>query len=565
MTISKPKRILVAVTALLLMASPHVPFTNSGKAFAAPDTFTLTKSANNKISVALNGTPQVQLPNGIVTTANTVFTVTENRTFTFVGIDGARKFEKSVVMDSVPNTAPLLMASPGEPVFLNFESGDTHSGVTHMRYVAYDEAKGQGATAYSTWETYKTKKAWTIPTIPANTSATWIVKAEFRDKVGNIASNVVGRFFIDNVAPTVTLEKTPTYTNLRDIEIVAGVTTQFEDPENGLLSTALTGPYKSYTLMDLTNEYTGGTIGNDRHFEYNLPYTLPATDGIYDLYFKATKRQHTRVLTSAPANKKVIYDKTPPTGTVIINDGDTVAPSNEVKLTIRTDDNLSGVDRIKIVEESDSGSVKEITINNPDPTEVVDWTLYVGDTAKVTVVVTDKAGNNRTIASQEVVFSQMAITKFELLNNRNPVVYNETNPFQVRTWDWDGDTEPMLAGSSFDFSIYYDLGMGQPVDYNITGTYDVIVKTDDGTYNKTSTGNAFVSPLSGGFKAENVPIPLDAPENAKVLVSATLNSERKTNSSVKSQAEFLPAHIGTVGNQTLEEAVNSRLEFQEIN
>ncbi|WP_442638153.1 hypothetical protein [Rossellomorea marisflavi] len=553
------------LSSVLLVTTPLINLLPVSEVHAVADSFTLTKVGNDQISIQMNGTPQVQLPNGTIITGNTTFRVTENKTYTFVGIDGAVKVQKPFTMTTVPDTAPLLMVSPKENVFINFESGDAHSGVKDMRYVAYKEADGQGSTPFTSWESFKSRKSWTVPSIPAQTSAMWVVKAEFRDVAGNISTGVVGRFFIDNEAPIVSLNNTVTYTNVRDVDIKASISSKFKNPEEGFLSTTTTGPFESYTLGDLDNLYTGSNAGEEKRFEYELPYTLPATEGRHNVYFKATKQQHNQTLTSGLASKQIIYDKTPPTGTVVIDNGEDVVPSNEVNLTIKTADNLSGVDKIKIVEESQEGTVKEKVINNPSATTKVNWNLYVGDTAKVSVVVYDRAGNQTVIESQTVTFAKLSITAFELTNNRNPSKYHAGNPFRVKTWDWRGEDEMMLAGSSIDFKIYYDLGLGQAVDYNVTGEYIVEVKTADGSYNnvdkvKFDDDDGIVN----GFSAEKVMIPEDAPKGAKVFISSNLEATRKTNSAIKSNATFAPAYVGTVGN-TLSEEVNSLIEFNEIN
>lgn len=558
------QRALLTLSAFLLISSPLVPLSPASEVQAVADTFTLTKVGNDRISVVLNGTPQVQLPNGVIVTTNTTFTVTENKTYTFVGIDGAVKVQKPIVMTTVPNTAPLLMVSPNESVFLNFESGDPHSGVKDMRYVAYDEAVGQASKSYSTWESFKAKKAWTVPTITNQTSATWVVKAEYRDVAGNIASNVIGRFFIDNEAPLISLNKTVSYTNIRDMDVIASISSKFADPESGYLSTAQNGTYESYNLADQPNLFTGTNVGQEKNFEYTLPYQLPVAEGTYNLWFKADKRQNNILLTSQPVQKTVMYDKTPPTGTVVINDGSEVIASNQVKLNINTADNLSGVEKIRIVEESASGTVKEQEILNPPANVVVDWNLYIDDEAQVSVIIYDKAGNSRIIESQVVTFAQLTITGFQMTNNRNPLVYYPGSPFQTKTWDWDGTNEKMLAGSTFDFRIYYDLGLGQPVDYNVTGTYTVEFKTGAVSHHKATIPYDPADAIVNGLSAVNVEIPVDIPKGARVFVSSDLKAVRKMNVNIVSTDQFPSAFIGVI-DSSLEEAVNSTIEFNEIN
>jgi hypothetical protein len=559
------KHMLVALSAFLLVSTPLLPFTPASEVQAVADTFTLTKVGNDKISIVLNGTPQVQLPNGAIVTTNTTFTVKENKTYTFVGIDGAVKVQKAITMTTVPNTVPLLMVSPGEKVFLNFESGDAHSGVKDMRYVGYNEASGQGSIPFTAWEAFTSKKPWVVPTIPIATSANWVVKAEFRDNAGNVVSGVIGRFFIDNVAPVNNLGKTVSYTNNRNINVIANIVTKYQNPETGYVGLSPTGTFQSYDLSNFSNLYTGANVGDERNFEYALPYILPITEGVHNVFFKSTKRQNNLLLTSETLSKPVVYDKTAPTGSVVINDGEKLLPTQEVKLTIKTADTLSGIDKIKIVEETSSGNVKEKVINNPSPTEVYDWTLTMKDSTHVEVVIYDKAGNTKTVVSQDVSFAKLSIINFELTNNRNPAVYHSGNPFQVKTWDWRGEDETMLAGSNFDFNIYYDLGLGQPVNYTVTGSYTIRVESADGSYNYTDTVVYDTNnPVVNGFAGTRIEIPVEAPPGAKVMISSDMKAVKKNNTALISEANFPPAYIGTVG-KTLNEEVNGLINFNELN
>lgn len=565
----KTKKIaLWGISTLLLVASPLFPVIPATEVHAASDTFTLTKVGTSQITVTMNGTPSVQLPDGTIVTRATTFNARENKTYTFVGIDGAKKTQKSITMTTVPDSAPLLMALAGEDAFLNFESGDAHSGVKDMRYKAYRESDGENSGTYTAWEPFKTKKAWKIPTVPDNTSSTWIVKAEYRDVAGNVASNIIARFFVDNEAPVVSFASPTIYTNKRNVEAHVSITSKHKLPATGYMSYSQPGANNSpalYNLINYQNLYTGDNTGEVKRMEYKFPHTLQNIEGIHKFKFYVDKQHYVKRLNSNIATQDVVYDITPPTGTVTINDGAEVVPSNEVNLTIKTADNLSGVDKIKIVETSASGAVKEKVLENPKATENYNWNLYIGDSAKVSVVIYDKAGNSRVIESQVVTFVKLTITGFELTNNRNPAVYNNTRPFQVKRWDWRGEDEIMLAGSTIDFKIYYDLGLGQPVDYNLSGSYTLQVKSADGSYNKSKKINfTEADKIVNGFKGLNVEIPADAPKGAKVMISSDLSAARKTNTSVTTGATFLPAYIGTVG-ETLSETVNSLIDFNEMN
>lgn len=558
----------LSISAAILMVTPIVQLHDPLEVQAVADTFTLTAINNDTISIAMNGTPQVQLPNGVIVTANSTFKATENKTYTFVGIDGLVKHQKSITMTTVPNTAKTLVVSPGELVKLNFESGDAHSGVQDMRYKIYNEgapstdASSETQQAFTAWESFKAQKDYTIPTVNPNTNSNWVVKAEFRDVAGNIATNVVARFVIENWAPTANINQTIRYTNKRNIDVRAVGVTKFADPHQGKIGVSSSALTTVHTLSGFPNKFTGTNVGDDRNYVYDLPFILPDVEKDHTIYFQMTKMQNTKQLVSSIVNTRVMYDKTAPTGTVVINGGEPVVPSREVRLTISTQDSLSGVDRIKIVED---GTTKERWIDNPGATIVENWNFGMNDTGRISVVVFDKAGNERTIQSQEVTFAKLNINSIELLQNRNPQVYNKDNKFEKKS-AWDGTKEIMLSGSNFEFGVGYDMGVANTVDYNITGSYVVEIEKDGTTHYKSVVTN--FTPRAGlidRFESGKVNLPENMPKDANVFVNISLKAVNKANPSVVMTETTGNRLFGKIGDKNLDEAVNDAIRFNEVN
>lgn len=558
------KKKWLSITAALMMATPIIQLSQPTAVHAVADTFTLTKSGNDKIVVSLNGTPQVQLPDGNIVSTNYTFTAKRNMTYTFVGIDGAVRHQKSITMTTVPNANDVLVVAPGESVKLNFESGDAHSGVKDMRYKVYNEASGESSASYTAWESFKAEKPYTVPSIPVNTNSNWIVKAEFRDVAGNVASNVISRFIVENWAPSVNISQTTRYTNNRNINVRAVGLTKFADPLEAKVGTASGSFDRTYNLTTASNLFTGTNNGDDRNFIYNLPYTLPDVEKEHTLYYQMSKKQNNQTLNSPVVTTKVMYDKTAPTGTVIINNNEDFVPSREVKLTIDTSDTLSGVEKV-IVREVGASASKMIEIKDPSPREVRTWVFDMNETGQIEMVVTDRAGNTDVITSKIVRFAKLNINTIELTQNRNPLVYNKSNPFETKS-DWDGGDEIMLSGSNFEFGVGYDMGVANTADYTVTGTYVMEVEKDGVTHYKTEATN--FAPKVGmidRFESGKVNIPENMPEGADVFVTISLRSVNKMNKAIVMNESTGKRQFGKIGEKNLDEAVNEKIRFNEVN
>lgn len=558
------KKKWLSITAALLMATPIIQLSQPTAVHAVADTFTLTKVGNDTIVVKLNGTPQVQLPDGNVVSKDTPFTASRNMTYTFVGIDGAVRHQKSITMTTVPNADNVLVVAPGESVKLNFESGDAHSGVKDMRYKVYNEASGESSANYTAWESFKAEKPYTVPNIPANTNSNWIVKAEFRDVAGNVASNVISRFIVENWAPSVSISDTIRYTNNRNINIRAIGKTKFADPTEAKAGTVSGTFDRTYNLATTSNLFTGINTGDDRNFIYNLPYTLPNVEKEHTLYYQMSKRQNSQTLNSPIVSTKVTYDKTAPTGSVKINDDEDFVPSREVKLTIDTSDSLSGVEKI-IVREVGAPASKMREIKDPSPREVTTWIFDMNETGQIEIVVTDRAGNTDVIRSKVVRFAKLNINTIELTQNRNPLIYNKSNPFETKS-DWDGANETMLSGSNFEFGVGYDMGVANTADYTVTGSYVMEIEKDGVTHYKT---NAVDFVPGGGmidrFESGKVNIPENMPKDADVFVTISLRSVNKMNNAIVMNESTGKRQFGRIGEKNLSDAVNEKIRFNEVN
>ena len=559
-------------------------------ALAVSDTFSLTAISNDLISVKLNGTPQVRLPNGVITTVNTNFRVGKNNTYTFVGIDGEVKTQKSLTMTSVPNQPQMLIVSPGELVKLYFESDDAHSGVRDMRYRIYPEDKGVSGSTFTPWESYKAMKNYTIPSITKNTDSYWVVEAEFRDVAGNIKSNVITRFMIENRVPDVDLSNTPEWINKRDFEsgkhsIYATGASTFGELSQIKYAVSPDSFKKwdntiSLTRPNLPQGYKETKQGDETLFTFESePYVIPiSSDGYFNAFMQVVKTSNRVSVTSDTVTKRIGLDRENPLATAMLNSGESDASSYDVSLDIKNIyDALSGVKTIEIfrVKDGIEEGTAYATINNPSSTESMNIPFEEdgypgGEKGMVHLYLTDVAGNRTSepVKSQEVTFAKLSVTDFILTENRNPKLYsNGFTPVSYSGKEEFGFNEELLSGSNFEFQVDYGLGKGNPSDYIIEGEYVAKFTKPDGTLTfstgklQRSSGTSFVSGKVGLDK--------ELPYNTIVEVEVNLTGVRKGLNGQPNrpiQPATPPAYkIGFVGKKNLSDVVNEAIRFNEVN
>lgn len=581
---------IVSLSTAFAIAFSGFQFVAPYHASAVSDTFTLTAVTNDLISVQLNGTPQVRLPNGVVTTANTNFRVGKNNTYTFVGIDGEVKTQKSLTMTSVPNQPELLIVSPGETVKLHFESDDAHSGVKDMRYRVYQEDRPGSGSIFTSWESYKAMKNYTIPSITKDTDSYWVVEAEFRDVAGNIKSNVITRFMIENHAPDVDLSNTPDWINKNDFEsgrhsIHATGASKFGELSQIKYAVA-PGSFQKWdntialTRPNLPQGYKETKQGDETLFTFTSePYVIPiASDGYFNAFMQVVKMSNRLSLASDTVTKRIGLDRKTPSATAMLNSGENEASSYDVNLDIKNIyDELSGVETIEIFRVKDGVEERTAyaTINNPSSTESLSIPFEEdgypgGEKGLVHLYLTDVAGNRTSepVKSQEVTFAKLSVTDFILTQNRNPKLYSDGfTPVSYAGKEEFGFNEELLSGSNFEFQVDYGLGKGNPSDYIIEGEYVAKFTKPDGTLAfstgklQRSSGTSFVSGKVGLDK--------DLPYNTIVEVEVNLTGVRKGLNGQPNrpiQPATPPAYkIGFVGKKNLSDVVNEAIRFNEVN
>lgn len=276
-------------------------------------------------------------------------TATENRNWMVTDGDGEKTVymqlkdaanntsndHKSITLDTIVPTAAIQVnhraAFTNEKnVTLSVSASDSSGADLEMRV-------SQEGAAWHEWEAYAASKSFTL----AGGDGDKTIKLEVRDAAGNIASaqTVIK---LDTTAPDV------------------------EDIADG-----------AYYNADQTIDFDEGHAELDGN-------PISSGDTV------SAEGPHTLVVTDDAGNTTTIrftLDKTAPTGTIQINDGNAQTSSRQVKLTLDTDDNIGPVE-MRFSNDNSGWSNWE----NADVTK--NWTLTSGDGEKtVYAELRDKANN----------------------------------------------------------------------------------------------------------------------------------------------------------------------------
>ncbi|MDT8287139.1 MAG: DUF2341 domain-containing protein, partial [Elusimicrobiales bacterium] len=218
-------------------------------------------------------------------------------------------------------------------------------------------------------------------------------------------------------------------------------------------------------------------------------------------------------------------DLTKPSGSVVINSGDTHTPSADVVLSLSYSDSESGVRELSYRNLGGAESAPEL----PQPTTT--WTLSPGDGSKqVYFKVTDNAGNTQQYADTIILDSRTSLLGSAVNGTASGVMGEPPESFQARarlSWTPDGS---QLQGKTLSF--YFD-GSTQTAVTDIlgyasaafetpaaTGTYVYGVSFEsDGTYSQSSsTGTLTAAQRATSLITEDV----NANSGAEFTARATL-------------------------------------------
>ena len=255
-------------------------------------------------------------------------------------------------------------------VTLTLSATDNSGTVSQMQF-------SNDNTTYAAPEAYAATKAWTLTA----GDGTKTVYVKFKDAAGNWSAPVNDTIQLDTAPPTISALGTANVTATS-----ASVTWTTNEPATSQVEYGLTTTYGSLTPLDsaLVTSHTVALNGLTASTLYH--YRVRSTDGAGNL---ATSADLT-FTTAAP-------DTTPPSGSVIINNGATSTNTPTVTLTLSATDNYGTVSQMQFSNDNVTYSTPETYATSKG------WTVSSGDGTKtVYAKFSDASGNWSTPVSDSI-------------------------------------------------------------------------------------------------------------------------------------------------------------------
>jgi hypothetical protein len=237
-------------------------------------------------------------------------------------------------------------------------------------------------TAWSGWEPNGTSKTWTIPTGEGSKT----VYVQYKNNTGMPSSTYSDSIILDTTDPTgsILVDGGAPYTNSINVTLslsAADSGSGVDDMHLGNLG-SIWNPWESYTTTK-----TWDLIPGDGSKGVYVQYT----DGAGNI--------------SVQYHDNITLDTTAPTGSIVINGGDSYTNTTSATLTLSASDTLSGMDDMRFSNNGTSWSTWEAYALSKV------WALSSGDGTKtVYIQYRDNAGNVSSSLSDTVVLDTVAST-----------------------------------------------------------------------------------------------------------------------------------------------------------
>lgn len=475
-TIKKKIRYLFAFFIGLLFLA--YPFTVEAK---KPLILTYHQTSNTSGDIYVDfdeSVSSVMLPNGLKIVEPSIFSTSENGAYDFVAYDQkGRPTQQTITVDTLDVDDALVTTAHGLYIKLNPQAFDTVSGVKEFRYRINN-------SSWSNWIPYEDNNVQEIQIPKTNQTNSFVEEqiayVEFKDQAGNIRSTQT-KFRVDHAFPEIQTSEELIYSNTGKTTIPLIIESYIKMPDTLIFKEG-----KLTKTVDLTKTEPIRTLLERRPNKYRgdwkdfFVYEMEKTQGVKEIEIIAIKTyrdfkgNEVQLASNSAKKLRVIFDETPPTGTILIqSNGKNEVESNEVELDLSFQDNLSGVEKVRVFEGNKEYYLKpnEITAGKAK----LPWTLNVGKNGQVWMEVTDKAGNSAIIESNQVTISRLHVSGFALTEVVNPSAVN----FLPRYWQYDGTDISMIGGGSFSFDLFYNLGFVDPSRYQVIGSYQVTLVDPD--------------------------------------------------------------------------------------
>ena len=232
-------------------------------------------------------------------------------------------------------------------VTLSLWASDATSGVSQMRL-------SNDGTNWTAWETYATSKAWNL----SLGEGTKTVYTQYKDIAGLVSSTYNDTILLDVNSPTTTVS----------LSAIEG--------DNGWFTSNVT-----VTLSAIDNisgvEKTEYSFDNTTWTIYTTPFNI-TNEGNTIIYYKSTDNAGN---TETIKTETIKIDKTTPSGSIIINNGDAYTTSPSATLNLTATDATSGIVEMRFSNDNITYTEwQTYTTSTP-------WTLQNGDDGTKTVYV----------------------------------------------------------------------------------------------------------------------------------------------------------------------------------
>lgn len=238
-----------------------------------------------------------------------------------------------------------------DPAVSNYTTttSDDASGLYQKRF-------SNDGSSWSSWESFSNSKSWTVP----GGSGTKTVYVQVKDLAGNISSTKTDTIYLDNVAPTgsISINGGATYTTSTNITLNLSA----DDNASG--------------VGQMRFMYDGGSWSSWVGYSTSHNFTINSTNG--SLTISVQFRDNAGNI-SGTYSDTIVLDTAAPSGTVVINSGDTFTNNRPVSLAITSNDATSGTSYMQVSNYSNfsgaswepiSGS-KSLNLSSGDGTKTI--------------------------------------------------------------------------------------------------------------------------------------------------------------------------------------------------
>lgn len=405
-------------------------------------------------------------------------------------------------------TISLDKTAPTNSVTLSRDNAWGNTNVTATLYTADSGGSGLNSSQYAMWDNsnnafvtnwtnYSNGQQITVSREGVTRIQTWS-----KDNAGNETYGTAKYIKIDKTNPTGSIEvNTENWQSANSVSVVL----KASDSPSGIKSA-------QYKL-------SGATVKNWTEYSNNQTITI-TNEGVTKIEIWVQDLAGNEVYA---ATKYVRIDRSKPTGTVVIDQGQDFLNNEETTIHLNFADSLSGIKTVKVFDVNGSYSK---TFTNPSVTSMsIPWVLDPWEDsngalkAQVGIEITDNSGNKSTIHSQVVDIIKVYVTKFQLLNVLNPLVYNDENPFRTLTYPHIPSQELMAGGNfSFEFDYYHpgNVNSNWKIDYILNVRYQKPNQPEE-----VLTTKQLKEQVQGHFKSQHV-IPYYMPKGTKVYLDIEL-------------------------------------------